>query len=447
MEIKQPIRYASYGAACAPYCERAQRACSRNFLIEGGLMGAVVDDYRLALGGTEYVPIMIGGMGVDISTSDLALEAARLGGIGHISDAMVLHVSDRHLDTRFTTGKARQNATSRNSLDKSDVHFDLNHLYEAQRCQVASVMDRKREASGGVFINIMEKLTMGAPMETLKARMTGALDGGIDGITLSAGLHTHSLRLIENHPRFRDVKIGIIVSSHRALKIFLRSASRLDRLPDYIVVEGPLAGGHLGFGDDWRSYRLEDIVRQVLDQLREAALDIPVIPAGGIFTGADAVAFLDQGADAVQVATRFVVSEEAGLPDKAKQAYFRATEEEVVVTDVSPTGYPLRMLTSSPCLRSNVKPQCEPFGYALDGKGHCAYLDAYEATPFGEKGHKLAVRDKICLCYHFSKYKCYTCGHYAYRLKDTTIKRTDGSFQLPTAEQVFRDYQFSLGSL
>ena len=116
-------------------------------------------------------------------------------------------------------------------------------------------MDRKREASGGVFINIMEKLTMGAPMGNTEGAHDSALDGGIDGITLSAGLHTHSLRLIENHPRFRDVKIGIIVSSYRALKIFLRSASRLDRLPDYIVVEGPLAGGHLGFGDDWRSYR------------------------------------------------------------------------------------------------------------------------------------------------------------------------------------------------
>ena len=53
------------------------------------------------------------------------------------------------------------------------------------------------------------------------------------------------------------------------------------------------------------------------------------------------------------------------------------------------------------------------------------------------------MRDKICLCYHFSKYNCYTCGHYSYRLKDTTIKRPDGSYQLPTAEQVFRDYQFS----
>jgi len=405
-------------------------------------MAEVVDDFRLELSGKKFVPIMIGGMGVDISTADLALEAARLGGIGHISDAMALHVSDQHLKTRYTRDKARANRATLDSLDKTTVRFDLDDLYQAQRHTVESAMGQKR-GPGAVFINIMEKLTMGAPMETLKARLTGALDGGIDGITLSAGLHTHSLKLIENHPRFRDVNLGIIVSSPRALKIFLRSGKRVNRLPDYIVVEGPLAGGHLGFGDDWQTYRLEDIVQEVLELLRAESLSIPVIPAGGIFTGTDALSFLEQGAAAVQVATRFAVAREAGLPPKAKQAYFRATEEDVEVTSVSPTGYPLRMLKSSPCLNSNVKPQCEPFGYTLDGAGHCAYVDAYRDTPEGKRGRKLAVRDKICLCYHFSKSNCYTCGHYVYRLKDTTLKLPDGAYQLPTAAHIFEDYQFS----
>ena len=214
-------------------------------------------------------------------------------------------------------------------------------------------------------------------------------------------------------------------------------------MPDYVVVEGPLAGGHLGFGADWETYRLENIVLEVVQFLAQESLDIPVIPAGGIFTGTDAVEFLQAGAGAVQVATRFAVSEEAGLPAKAKQAYFDANEEDVFVSTVSPTGYPLRMLTTSPCLNSNVKPQCEPFGYALDAKGACAYLDAYDATETGKKGHKHAVRDKICLCYHFSKNNCYTCGHYVYRLKDTSNKLADGSFQLPSAEHIFRDYQLS----
>jgi len=87
--------------------------------------------------------------------------------------------------------------------------------------------------------------------------------------------------------------------------------------------------------------------------------------------------------------------------------------------------------------------QCEPFGYILDGNGDCAYLDAYEATGVDERGRKLPVKDKVCLCYHFSKFNCYTCGHYVYRLKDTSRKLADGSYQLLSAEHVFKDYQFS----
>lgn len=145
----------------------------------------------------------------------------------------------------------------------------------------------------------------------------------------------------------------------------------------------------------------------------------------------------------MQVATRFTISEEAGLSDRAKQAYLRADEKDVVVSSVSPTGYPLRMLACSPCLNSNIKPQCEALGYALDSGGACAYLDAFAATPMDKTGRKLAVRDKICLCYHFSKKGCYACGHYVYRLKDTTRRRADGSYHLLSAEHIFKDYQFS----
>jgi nitronate monooxygenase len=87
----------------------------------------------------------------------------------------------------------------------------------------------------------------------LRVRLEAPLDAGIDGITLAAGLHLGSFALIEDHPRFRDVKLGIIVSSLRALQLFLKKSARTNRLPDYIVIEGPLAGGHLGFGMDWAS--------------------------------------------------------------------------------------------------------------------------------------------------------------------------------------------------
>ena len=401
-----------------------------------------VDSYRLTLGGSEYVPLVVGGMGVNISTAEVALEACRLGGIGHISDAMAPQVSDKHFGTKYVKAKNSRHIETRDLLDKSKVKFDLGDLRAAQLALVEDTMARKT-GSGGVFVNVMEKLTMGAPLDTLQTRLEAALDAGIDGITLSAGLHMHSLRLIKDHPRFRDARIGIIVSSVRALKIFLRAATRVDRLPDYVIVEGPLAGGHLGFGDDWREYQLKDIVAEVLSFLAEESLAIPVIPAGGVFTGSDAVEYLQTGAAAVQVATRFTITEECGLSASVKQRYFAANEEDVVVSGVSSTGYPIRLLTTSPCLGSNIKPQCEPFGYVLDKNGACQYLDAYEAAPVDANGKKLPIVDKICLCYHFAKQKVYTCGHYVYRLKDTTNQLEDGSYQVLTVEHVFKDYQHS----
>lgn len=400
-----------------------------------------LDDFRLILKGQELVPIMVGGMGVDISTGKLALEAARLGGIGHISDAMSLYVSDKKNGTLFTIGKFKKHRSSARSYDKAGVRFDLQDLYAAQFKNVRSVMDEKK-GGGLVFINIMEKLTMAYAASTLPVRLKAALDGGIDGITLSAGLHTGSFRYIEDHPRFRDALLGIIVSSARALKIFLRGAARSSRMPDYIIVEGPLAGGHLGFGEDWKRYNLKQITIEVLNELEAAGLVIPVIPAGGIFTGTDAVELLELGAGAVQVATRFTVTKEAGLPEKVKQEYLKATESDVVVSTISPTGYPLRLLKTSPCFSSNVRPSCEAFGYVLKD-GTCPYIAAYENTAFDEKGRKNPVKEKMCLCYHFSKSKVYTCGHYVYRLKDTTRLKKNGEYEILSAEHVFKDYQFS----
>lgn len=403
-----------------------------------------VDDFRLQFGKRELVPIVIGGMGVDISTAELALEAARLGGIGHISDAMVQTVSDRRFDTNFVSQKLKKYKANVASSDKSEVHFSLAELEAATRSHVGHAMEAKR-GDGMIFINCMEKLTMNAPRETLRMRLSAALDAGIDGITLSAGLHLNSFALIEDHPRFRDAKLGIIVSSPRALAMFLRKNARLQRLPDFVVVEGPLAGGHLGFGLDWAQYDLATLVADVMAYLKAEHLDIPVIAAGGIFTGSDAAGFLEQGAAAVQVATRFTVTSECGLPDKVKQEYFRASEEDIEVNTLSPTGYPMRMLRGSPGIGAGIRPNCEAYGYLLDASGRCAYIDAYNLEVERHPGaKKVKVMDKTCLCTHMRNFDIWTCGHYTYRLKDTTRRLPDGSYQVLSAEQVFHDYQFSV---
>lgn len=403
-----------------------------------------VDDFRLQLGKRDLVPIMIGGMGVDISTAELALEASRLGGIGHISDAMVQDVSDRRFDTSFVKSKTRFYRYNIDNPDKSTVKFDLAQLAEATNLHVARTMEAKHGA-GMIFINCMEKLTMNAPRETLHMRLTSALDAGIDGITLSAGLHLASFGLMEDHPRFRDAQLGIIVSSLRALQLFLRKNAKLNRLPDYIIVEGPLAGGHLGFGLDWAQYDLLTIMTEIATYLTAENLAIPLIAAGGIFTGSDAVSFLENGAAGVQVATRFTVANECGLPDHVKQEYFRASEDDIVVNTISPTGYPMRMLKNTPAIGSGIRPGCESYGYLLDGKGNCAYITAYnEQIALHPDGKNIVVMDKTCLCTHMRNYNCWTCGQYAYRLKDTTTKRQDGTYQTLSAEHIFQDYQFSV---
>ncbi|HRH81218.1 MAG TPA: nitronate monooxygenase [Thiobacillaceae bacterium] len=402
-----------------------------------------VDDFRLRLGQHELVPIMIGGMGVDISTAALALEAARLGGIGHISDAMVHTVSDRRYETRFVKDRLKHYKYNVQNMDKSELKFHLGHIEEATRLHVGRTMEAK-QGPGMVFINCMEKLTMNAPKETLRVRLTAALDAGIDGITLAAGLHLGSFGLIEDHPRFRDVQLGIIVSSLRALQLFLRKNGRTHRLPDYVVVEGPLAGGHLGFGMDWAEYDLATIIAEIRAWLAAEQLDIPLIAAGGVFTGSDAVEFMEHGAAGVQVATRFTVSKECGLPDKVKQEYFKADEQDIEVNTISPTGYPMRMLTNSPGIGAGTHPNCESFGYLLDANGRCAYIDAYnrevEAHPDAKK---VQVMDKTCLCTHMRNFDIWTCGHYTYRLKDTSVANAEGNYQLLSAEHVFHDYQYS----
>src|SRR5665647_135048 len=314
-----------------------------------------VDDFRLRFGKRELVPIIIGGMGVDISSRELAWEAARLGGIGHISDAMLPTVTDRLDKTKFVSHKQKQYKLNVKETNKAIVQFDLGQVAESTRLHVGKTMEAKR-GDGLIFVNCMEKLTMNAPRETLTVRLASALDVGVDGITLSAGLHLGSFALMADHPRFRDAKLGIIVSSLRALQLFLRKNARLDRLPDYVIVEGPLAGGHLGFGMDWAQYDLATIMAEVVQYVKTEQLDIPVIAAGGIFTGSDAVSFLEAGSAAVQVATRFTVSNECGLPRKVKQEYFKASEDDIIVNTISPTGYPMRMLKNTPAIGAGVRP-------------------------------------------------------------------------------------------
>jgi len=157
------------------------------------------------------------------------------------------------------------------------------------------------------------------------------------------------------------------------------------------------------------------------------------------------VSFLETGSAAVQVATRFTVANECGLPAAVKQDYFLANEDDIIVNTISPTGYPMRMLKGSPAIGDGIRPNCESYGYLLDGSGNCAYITAYNRElALHPDGKNISVQDKTCLCSQMRNFKLWTCGHYTYRLKDTTRRSADGSYQTLSAEHIFKDYQFSV---
>lgn len=406
-----------------------------------------LSSYALTLRGRDYSPLIVGGMGTNISTAELGLAVEKLGGISHLSDAMLMDVSDRLFGTRFTAAKAKLYAGLRDAADKSAELFDLDAVREATIRYISNVMQRTT-GRGLMLINCMEKLTMNSGLDTLKTRLNAALDAGIDGITLSAGLHLSSFRLMSENKRFHDALLGIIVSSSRALNLFLRKSAATGRLPDYVVVEGPLAGGHLGFGmEDWKNHSLEAIVKEVKAFLAEKNLSIPVIAAGGIFTGGDAARFMGEvGANGIQAATRFAVTEESGLTCAAKQAFFNSKPEDIEVNGLSPTGYPMRMLKCSPAIESDIRPNCEAYGYLLN-HGECAYLKEWKLRhEVMSAGEPVPPKEKGCLCTHMRNYKVWTCGAMASRLRETSIQKEDGEWILPTAADVYEDYMESTGS-
>ena len=286
------------------------------------------------------VPIVQGGMGVGVSLHPLAGAVAREGGLGIVSSAAIDRVVSRRLGRKIDT-------------------------YGAVREEIAAA----KSQGGFAGINIMVAL-----QRDFVASVKGAIDAGADAIISGAGLPT-SLPGIQNP---RDTALIPIVSSARALEIICKKWEKLGYRPDAVVLEGPLAGGHLGFKFDeidLPSNALEALFPPVKDMARRYG-DFPVIVAGGIFTHADIVAFLRQGADGVQMGTRFLATTESSADAAYKRAVVAATQEDIFVArdPGSPCGLPFRVLKQSPmfvsALRGARKPACNK-GYVLlkDGEG------------------------------------------------------------------------------
>ncbi len=288
------------------------------------------------------VPIIQGGMGVGVSLYPLAAAVAHEGGVGVVSSAVL----DRLVSKR--------NGKKVNS-------------YEAAYEEVSLSKQAGAGAGGGVGINIMMAL-----MRDYEASVRGALDAGVDFIISGAGL---PLGLPAIQPP-KDTALIPIVSSARALEIICKKWEKLGYRPDAVVLEGPLAGGHLGFKFDEiesESNRLENLLPPVKDMAKKYG-DFPVIVAGGVYLHDDIVRFMQMGADGVQMGTRFLATEESSASDEYKQAVVRAREEDILVAyqPGSPCGLPFRIIRQSPMFQSTLKrmraPKCDKGAVLLKDK-------------------------------------------------------------------------------
>ena len=262
------------------------------------------------------IPLIQGGMGVGISLGRLAGAVAKEGGVGIISTAQIGY---------------------------REPDFDDNPA-EANLRAIRSEMEKARAISpdGIVGFNVMTALREHA--EHIRA----AVKAGADIIISGAGLPTELPALTEGS----RTKVAPIVSTDKSAQVILKYWDRkYKRTADLVVIEGPLAGGHLGFKKedlseytpDVYSEEIRRIIRTVKSYGEKYGVDIPVVVAGGIYDGDDVKRVMALGADGVQVATRFVTTEECDADIRYKEAYIRASEEDIAIVK-SPVGMPGRAI-------------------------------------------------------------------------------------------------------
>jgi len=265
------------------------------------------------------MPIVQGGMGVGISLSGLSSAVANEGGIGVISSA--------GLGLLYM-----QNC-------KDYIKSSIDGLKE----EINKAREKSKKSKGVIGVNIMVALTNFSDMVKTSVKEKA------DIIFSGAGL---PLNLPSFLTEGSKTKLAPIVSSVRALKVIVEKWKRnYDYIPDLVVVEGPKAGGHLGYKLDQLAdsahFNLESILVDVIKQVRiyesEFNRKIPVIAGGGIYTGEDIAKIMELGADGVQLGTRFVTTKECDASDEFKNEYLRAKKEDIVIIK-SPVGMPGRAI-------------------------------------------------------------------------------------------------------
>lgn len=272
---------------------------------------------KINIGGLiPKLPIIQGGMGVCVSLSGLASAVANEGGIGVIS-AVGIGMLEPNYKRKFR-------ASNKIALTKE--------------------IRKAREKSDGIIgVNIMMAIT------DFDDLLKIALEENVDVVFIGAGLFLKKPEM----PEGCTTKFVPKVSTARAAQVMFRYwASKYNRVPDAIVIEGPKCGGHVGFkkeellGDQ---KPLHDLVKETVAVIKpfeeQFNIEIPVIAAGGIYTGEDMYEIMEAGATAVKMGTRFVTTHECDVSDEFKQNYIAATVKDITLID-SPVGLPGRVISN-----------------------------------------------------------------------------------------------------
>ncbi|MGC9342277.1 MAG: NAD(P)H-dependent flavin oxidoreductase, partial [Bacteroidales bacterium] len=291
--------------------------------------------------------------------SGLASAVANMGGVGVISTVGI----------GFLDGKAGANLRAR--------HIDA----------IRNEIRKARELTSGILgVNIMSVITNFSDM------VRTSIEEGIDIIFSGAGLPLDLPKYISEGIK---TKLVPIVSSGRAASILIQKwKQNFNYLPDALVVEGPKAGGHLGFKEDTlqnESNSLENLVAEVLEVTSEVKQkydrEIPVIAAGGIYSGEDMFRIIDKGAAGVQLGTRFVATEECDASPEFKNAFITAKEEDIEIIK-SPVGMPGRTIYNN-FLRETIEGKRKPSSC----KYNCIRSCNPKTTPY-------CIADALVSAYH-----------------------------------------------
>lgn len=279
---------------------------------------------------TAKLPIIQGGMGVGISLNKLASAVANQGGVGIISG---VQIGFREPD------------------------FIKNTLESNLRVLQSEIKLAKENAKQGIIgINFM------VAMKNYDVLVKKAVECGIDLIISGAGLPLELPKLVKGS----ETKIAPIVSSGKAASLILRMWDKKDGVaPDAVVVEGPLAGGHLGFSreelENGTAPKLEEILLDVIEVVRpfekKYNKHIPIIAAGGIYDGNDIARLIDLGANGVQMGTRFIPTEECDAHLNYKLAHIKAKKEDIQIV-MSPVGMPGRAIINPLMRRDEMNQHC-----------------------------------------------------------------------------------------